>query len=117
MKRTVWLTLGFLAAVLALAALKLSIAMPAPVVETTTTGMNNSQDTLIKADKLDVSEVDKVPDKKVVRPIPIEITPRPAQPEAREKVTKIISRHWHEGYAKITKRTAHNRRIASTAKK
>jgi hypothetical protein len=102
MKRTVWLALGFLIVVGALAALKFKIATPA-------------KEQAAFADT-DVSYVDEAPDKKVVRLIPIAL-PTTAPPGPREKVTKIISRHWHEGYAKVTKRFARNRRVASTAKK
>jgi hypothetical protein len=120
MKRTVWLALGFLIVVGALAALKFKIATPAKeqaaFADTAIGGNIANQDPLAKADKLDVSYVDEAPDKKVVRLIPIAL-PTTAPPGPREKVTKIISRHWHEGYAKVTKRFARNRRVASTAKK
>ena len=97
MARPVWLALIFLMGICALAALKVSIASPAKqqaaladeVIEV-------SVNALAKADKLDVEEI---PDRKIIRSIAI------AQPEAApEQTTKIISRHWHDGYAKAKAR-------------
>jgi hypothetical protein len=119
MVRTVWVALVFLIGISALAAIKISIATPVKqqaAFTETTVGLIASQSPLNKADKLGVSFVDEAPDKKVVRLIPIAL-PSSAQPEPLEKVTKIISRHWHEGDAKIIMRSARNRRVASTAKK
>jgi hypothetical protein len=118
MMRTGWVALVFLIGTSALAAVKLSIATPVKhqtAFTETTVGVSASQSPLSKADKLDVSFVDEAPDKKVVRLIPI-VLPNSAQPEPREKVNKIINRHWHEGDAKITKRSASNRRVASLKK-
>jgi hypothetical protein len=121
MKRTVWLALSFLTIIGALVAFKVSIATPAKqqaAFADMTMGANtaNQDEPLAKADKLDVSYVDEAPDKNVVRLIPIGL-PTSAQPEPREKFNKIVSRHWHEGYAKTTKRSPRNRRVASKATK
>jgi hypothetical protein len=116
MVRTVWLALVFLIGICGLAALKVSVATRAKqdaAFAETTIGANTNQDPLTKADKLEVSYFDEAPDKKVVRLIAL---PQAAQLNPPEKITKIISRHWHEGYAKITKRSARNRRVASRAK-
>src|ERR1035437_2839515 len=118
MVRTVWLALVFLIGICGLAALKVSVATRAKqetAFAETTIGANTNQDPLTKADKLEVSYFDEVPDKKVVRLIPIAL-PQAARLTPPEKSTKIISRHWHEGYAKITKRSARNRRVASRTK-
>jgi hypothetical protein len=118
--RPVWLALSFLIVICALAALKVSIATPAKEQalfdEATVSATTNQDRPLLKADKLDVSYVDETADKKVVRLIPI-LLPEATQPEPREKTTEIISRHWHEGYAGITKRSARDRRVASRLKK
>jgi hypothetical protein len=112
--RPVWLALSFLIVICALAALKVSIATPAKeqaAFDETAVSTNANQDhPLLKADKLEVSYVDDAPDKKVVRLIPI-LLPQATQPEPREKTTEIISRHWHEGYAKITKRSARGKAL------
>jgi hypothetical protein len=121
MVRTVFVALVFLIGISALAAFKISIATPAKqqaAFTETTVGVSASQSPFSKADKLDVSFVDDAPDKKVVRLIPIVLpsSAQPAQSEPPEKVAKIISRHWHEGDAKITKRSARNRRVALAKK-
>ena len=103
MGRPVWLALIFLIGICALAALKVSIARPAKqqaaladeVIEV-------SVNALAKADKLDVEEI---PDKKIIRSIAI------VQPEAaRKQTTKIISRHWHDGYA--ARKRSHHRHVS-----
>jgi hypothetical protein len=106
MARPVWLALIFLMGICALAALKVSIASPAKqqaaladeVIEV-------SVNALAKADKLDVEEI---PDKKIIRSIAI------VQPEAAPKqTTKIVSRHWHDGYAKAkARKRPHHRHVS-----
>jgi hypothetical protein len=106
MARPLWLALIFLIGICALAALKVSIATPAKqqaaladeVIEV-------SGNALVKADKLDVEQV---PDKKIIRSIAI------AQPEAApEQTTKIISRHWQDGYAKAkVRKRLHHRHVS-----
>jgi hypothetical protein len=89
----------------ALAALKVSIARPAKQQAALADEVPEvSRNAPAKADKLAVEEI---PDKKIIRSVAI-VSPEPApQPE-----TKIISRHWHEGYAKA-KETRHYHRHAS----
>ncbi len=93
MARPLWLALIFLIGICALAALKISTARPAKQQAALANEIIEvSGDALVKADKLDVEEI---PDKKIIRSIAI------AQPEpAPEQTTKIISRHWQDGYAK-----------------
>jgi hypothetical protein len=102
MARPLWLALIFLIGICALAALKVSIARPAKQQATLANEIIEvSRDALAKADKLDVEEI---PDKKIIRSIAI------AQPEAApEQTTKIVSRHWQDGYAnaKVRKRLHH----------
>ena len=116
--RPVWLALSFLIVICALAALKVSVVTPAKepaAFDETAVSTNADQDhPLFKADKLE-AHVDDAPDKKVVRLIPI-LLPEATQPEP-EKTTEIISRHWHEGYAKMTKRSTRDRLAASRSKK
>lgn len=119
MKRTFWLAFGFLIIMCALAAFKVSIATPAKQQETfaaNTVGLGSNEKPLTKADRLEMSSVDEASDKKVVRLIPISLS-KAVQPEPREQITKIISRHWHQGNSKIKiKRPALNRRHAASAK-
>jgi len=77
----------------ALAALKVGTARPAKQQAALANEIIEvSGNALAKADKLDVEEI---ADKKFIRSIAI------AQPEAApEQATKIISRHWQDGYAK-----------------
>ena len=106
MARPVLLALIFLIGICALAALKVGIASPAKqqaalAEEVTEVSVN----ALAKADKLDVEEI---PDKKIIRSIAI------VQPEAAPKqTTKIISRHWHDGYARAKARKhSHHRHVS-----
>ena len=111
MARPLWLALIFLIGICALAALKVSIATPAKqqaaladeVIEV-------SGNALVKADKLDVEQV---PDKKIIRSIAI------AQPEAApEQTTKIISRHWQDGYAKPkVRKRLHHRHVSRKSRR
>jgi hypothetical protein len=101
MARPLWLALIFLIGICALAALKVSTARPAKQQAALADEVIEVSDALAKADKLDVEEI---PDKKIIRSIAI------AQPEAApEQTTKIISRHWQDGYArpKVRKRLHH----------
>jgi hypothetical protein len=105
MARPLWLALIFLIGICALAALKVSIARPAKQQAALADGVIEVSDALAKADKLDVEEV---PDKKIIRSIAI------AQPEAApEQTTKIISRHWQDGYAKAkVRKRLHHRHVS-----
>lgn len=115
MTRTIWIALVFLIFICGLAALKVSIATPAKQQDAfagVTVGAN-LEPVLSKADKLNVSYVDEdAPEKKPVRLIPIAL-PKVAEPEPQEKVSRIISRHWHVGDSKVMKRTARDYRDAS----
>jgi hypothetical protein len=109
MKRTIWLAFGFLIVVGALAALKAGVATPSKQqasLSDNVIGADVSQDVLAKADRLDVSYIEDFPDKKAVQTTRI-ILPKTlaVEPERNPpgKNTKIISRHWHDKYAKMTK--------------
>jgi len=106
MARPVWLALIFLIGICALAALKVGIASPAKTQAALADEVIEvSVNALAKADKLDVEEI---PDKKIIRSIAI------VQPEAAPKqTTKIISRHWHDGYAKAkARKRPHHRHVS-----
>jgi hypothetical protein len=68
-----------------------------------------AQEALAKADKLD-----DVTDRKPVQAIAI--LPPQAVPQAKEKTTKIISRHWRDSYAKVKKRKHHRHHATRTKK-
>jgi hypothetical protein len=111
MVRTVWLALVFLIGVCGLAVLKVGIATPAKqqaAFAETTIGANADQLPLTKSDKLEVPYVDDEPGKIAVKTIRI-VLPE-AAPKPPEKITKIISRHWHERYAKMTARPRRDRK-------
>jgi|NGEPerStandDraft_6_1074524.scaffolds.fasta_scaffold132649_2 hypothetical protein len=114
MMRLFWLGSVFLAIVCALAALKIGSATSArqPAAFAEMTEAYVSQDPLTKADKLEVSNVDDAPDKIVVKPIDIVLPNAAAKPQ--ETNTKIISRHWHEGNAKMTTQKHHRRDVSRT---
>jgi hypothetical protein len=105
MARPLWLALIFLIGICALAALKVSIATPAKQQAALADEVIKVSDALAKADKLDVEEV---PDKKIIRSTAI------AQPEAApEQTTKIVSRHWQDGYAKAkVRKRLHHRHVS-----
>src|SRR5216684_2070928 len=106
MARPVWLALIFLIGICALAALKVGIASPAKQQAALAGEVDEVfGNGLAKADKLDVEEI---PDKKVIRSIAI------VQPEAAPKqITKIISRHWQDGYAKAkARKRPHHRHVS-----
>jgi hypothetical protein len=119
MKRTIWLAFGFLIVVGVLTALKVGVATPSKQhasFSDNVIGADVSQDVLTKADRLDVSYIKDVPDKKAVQTTKV-IPPKTATDETernpKEKITKIISRHWHEKYAKMTKPSALHRHQAT----
>jgi hypothetical protein len=118
MMRTVWLALILLIGICAMATLKVSIATSAKqeaAFADTAIEADVSHDASVKADKLEVNYIEEAPDKKLVRSITI-VPPPVAAPKPREKITKIISRHWHEGYAKMTP-PKHDRRKTSKTKR
>jgi hypothetical protein len=108
MARPIWLALIFLIGICALAALKVSLAMaPKQQAALAADVMEVSVNSLAKADRL---EVEEIPDKKTIRSIAIAapiaapaIVAPVAEPKP-EKTTKIISRHWQDGFAKAAKR-------------
>jgi len=106
MARPLWLALIFLIGICALAALKVGTARPAKQQAALANEIIEvSGNALAKADKLDVEEI---PDRKTIRSIAI------TQPEAApEQTTKIISRHWQDGYAKAkVRKRLHDRHVS-----
>jgi hypothetical protein len=110
MLRTVWLGASCLICISALFALKISLGAPvkqqAVLPGAATVGANPDREPLAKADRLDAGYSD-LPKKIAVDTIKVEPAPRPEQKPV-EKVTRIISRHWHEGDATPTTRSAHH---------
>jgi hypothetical protein len=130
MLRTVWLGLGCLICISGLFALKISFGMPTKLV----TQPNDPNivasidfDPAPKADRLDTSYVEDAPDKILVKPIAIvplkadvslsETVTSTETVTPTEKITKIVSRHWHRGFAKMSRRSAHKLRFASRTKR
>jgi hypothetical protein len=127
MIRSVWLAFIFLAFIGALAVFKAGLAtsptqqvaladqLAAPAVAQDAAAPDASiqeasaQEVLAKADKLD-----DVTDRKPVQAIAI--LPPQAAPQAKEKTTKIISRHWRDSYAKVKKRKHHRHHATRTKK-
>jgi hypothetical protein len=107
MIKTVWLALIFLTGLGAMVAIKMGTAPLASAgalqVEPRVQTYVETDTTLTKADKLEVSYVEPVaPDKAVVTPVAI-LPPKTASKPA-EKITKIVSRHWHDPLAPKTSR-------------
>jgi hypothetical protein len=101
MIRTVWLALFCLIGLGAAASLRIAMSMsdsgdisPARTVA----AASPAQNTLAKADKLEVTYIDEAPGKKLVKSI--DIRPPETASKPPEKVIKIVSRHWHNAYAK-----------------
>lgn len=130
MLRTVWLGLGCLICISGLFALKISFGMPAKLV----TQPNDPNivasidfDPAPKADRLDASYVEDAPDKILVKPIAIvplkadapssETATATEEESPTKNGTKIIGRYWHEGYAKLSRRSAHKLRFVSRRKR
>jgi hypothetical protein len=115
MKRTVWIAFGFLIIVCTLVTLKARIVPPAKQQAAFSDDVLDayaSQEASPKADRPDVNNVENVPDKKTVQTTTIVLSKRATDDAATNppaKISKIISRHWHEGYAKMTKRSVLDR--------
>jgi hypothetical protein len=104
MLRTVWLGVSCLICISALFAIKISLGapvkQPAAISGSGTVGASPDREPLAKGDRLDAGYSD-VPKKIAVDTIKIEPAPKP-ELKPIEKVTRIISRHWHEGDATTT---------------
>jgi hypothetical protein len=119
MARTIWIALVCLIFICGLAALKVSLATAAKQQDAFAepASVADLQPVLFKADKLNMPNVDDAaPDKKIVRILPI-VPSKVTQPAPQQKVTRIVSRHWHQGESKFTKRTARYHRDASRVKR
>lgn len=121
MIRTVWLALVCLIAVGALAALKAGVATPAKQqAELSANVIGTAAEALPKADRLGVSLRDNVPENQTVKTTTIILPKTPtddAGPNQPTKINKIISRHWHEGSTKMTKRPARSASHAEASAK
>jgi hypothetical protein len=107
MARPIWLALIFLVGICALAALKISITTsPKQQAAFAEDAIDTPVNALAKADKL---EVEEIPDKKTIPSIAI--VPQAAA-SIPEKATKIIGRHWQDGFAKVKMRKHSSPRIA-----
>jgi hypothetical protein len=103
--RTVWLAVLCLIGLGPMVAIRFGIPTPPPNVraspEQGTVGKSFSQDTLTKADKLEIAYV-RVP---VVAVEPVMLVTKapdetPSQPPSPVAPPKIVSRHWHDPNAK-----------------
>jgi hypothetical protein len=99
MMRTVWLATTCLAVLGALAVAKALTTPVAPIVERqvdeTTVGTGLAQDTLTKADRLEITYVrQEIPAQPKLHPTEPLIPPFPTIVPPVER--KIISRHWHD---------------------
>jgi hypothetical protein len=103
--RTVWLVALCLIGLGAMVAIRFGIPTPPPNVraspEQRTVGKSFSQDTLTKAEKLEIAYV-RVP---VVAVEPVMLVTRapdetPSQPPSPVATPKIVSRHWHDPSSK-----------------
>jgi hypothetical protein len=94
MIRTVWLTLICLSGLgVLLGAIKIAAAPLASADASHVEATAGEQDTLAKADKLEVHHIERVT---VVTPVAIVLpktAPQPAEP------TRIVGRHWHDPLA------------------
>jgi hypothetical protein len=114
--RTVWLALVCFIGICGLAALKVSIAPPAKQEAAFWDAAIEAdvlQHFLSKADKPEVNSIEETPDKKLVHTIAI-VPPLVAAPKPEEKIIKISSRHWHEGYAKMRSHKNHRHKTSRT---
>lgn len=114
MIRTVWLAVLCLIGVGAVVAINAGTSTPAPSVEApadrTAIAAGFSQDTLTKADKLEIAYVrDRVAVESVMQVTnpPDETPPQPLSPTA---TPKIVSRHWHDPNAKKSAAVSPDRR-------
>lgn len=113
MVRSVWLALIFLIGLGALATVRLAMVKN-PVAERE---MASAQETVEagdtedvvppKGDKLPVAEVEPIPEKKLVKTIPI--IPTVAAPAEPEKAPKLVSRQLRNSFAEKLSRTRHHR--------
>jgi hypothetical protein len=114
--RTVWLALVFFIGICGLAALKASIATPAKQEAAfwdAAIEADVSQHFLSKADKLEVNSIEETDDKKLVHTIAI-VPLLVVAPKPEDKIIKISSRHWHEGYGKMRSHKNHRHKTSRT---
>lgn len=115
MIRTVWLATACLAVLVALGIGKALTTPVAPAtterpLEETTIGADFGQETLTKADRLEISYVPPEPPAPPVLQQPTEPLRSPISSTVQQAEPKIVSRHWHDPNAPVstaakTKRT------------
>lgn len=110
--RTMWLAALCLSGFGAMVAICAGTPTPPPIVEVspdkTTIGIGSSQDTLTKADKLEIAYVRAPSAAEPVATTPDETPPQPPSPPA---TPKIVSRHSHDPHAKKVAAVSPGRRI------
>src|SRR5258708_7180280 len=120
MIRTAWLDAFCLAGLGAVVAIEIG-ATPAPslieaALDQTTIGTGSGQDTLTKADKLEISYVRQAVEIKPVG-LSAKVPPETSLPSPTP-ITKIASRHWHDPNAKsIPATTPHQKPSGKESKK
>jgi hypothetical protein len=117
MIRTVWLAVLCLIGLGAMVVIRAETPTPLPSVkaspEQATVGESSSQDTLTKADKLEIAYVR---DRIALKPVMLATKASdetPPQPPSRPATRNIASRHWHDHSAKKSAAVSPGRRIKS----
>jgi hypothetical protein len=115
--RTVWLAVLCSIGLGAMVVIRAETRMSPPTVrappEQTTIGESSSQDTLTKADKLEIAYVR---DRIALKPVMLATKApdeTPPQPPSRPATRNIVSRHWHDHSAKKSAAVSPGRRIKS----
>jgi hypothetical protein len=115
--RTVWLAVLCLIGLGAMVAIKAGTPSPPPYVgaspDQTTIGTGFAQDTLTKADKLEIAYVREAIEAGPVTPTAQAPNESPAQPLSPTATPKIVSRHWHDPNTKKVAAVSPGRRIKS----
>jgi hypothetical protein len=117
MIRTVWLAVLCLIGLGAMVVIRAETPTPLPSVkaspEQATVGESSSQDTLTKADKLEIAYVR---DRAAPKPVMLVTTApdqTPSRRSSRPATRNIVSRHWHDPKAKKSAAASPGRRIKS----
>jgi hypothetical protein len=115
--RTAWLAILCLIGLGAMVAIKAGTPTPPPNIgafpEQTTVGKSFSQDTLTKADKLEIAYVRDPVAVEAVMLVTKAPGKTPRQPLSPAATPKILSRHWHDPKAKKSAAVSPDRRIKS----
>jgi hypothetical protein len=113
--RTVWLALICLITLAAMAAVKVGTAslVTADASDVVMPAGSNIGQALMKSDKLEVFNVESLPNNKVTA---VTIVPPKGVSRAPERITKIVSRHWHDPLAPKTRLVADPPKAKSSKK-